>query len=173
MPIIELHADLFLEIMQDLEINTVARASNIKGGRGVDYKWYKEANYSYKLGKITDKAGNIIAHASRVVDFIETLNGYLTKLLEEDFLYGYSWENGGGYSIKIAQMTKKIGVDKNGAELKKTTYSLELEIVGVDKKIYLNKLDCKIITSKFQKAYSKCLPVGFDFEVRHIGEDYR
>jgi hypothetical protein len=78
---IKLHADIFLEIEKNIEVNRVAKPTSIKNGRGSDYEWVEEANYAYKVEKIIDKSGNIIAISPVIVDFIETVNGFVTKSL--------------------------------------------------------------------------------------------
>lgn len=166
---IALHQELILKIMTHTDKNEVARPQKILQGKSADYEWEYDYIYTYQLDKITDKEGHAVAYSPYIVDFIETINGFASKILEDEKIYGLNWNEGTeGYRARIVQETKKTGkLDLEGKEVKKTTFSLEIEVVGKGKKIYLSKLDCKIITSKFQKVYSKCLPCGFNIELKN------
>lgn len=144
---IELHSKLFLHITEERTEKLIARARSIKQGKP-EYNLEKELSIKNTLVGIYTNKG-IIVGSRYTVDLIELLNGYVSKILEQEHEYEYEMQSDNGFTIKISPATTK------------QSEALKLTILKTNEIIYLKKIDCKIIVSKFYRAYSKCVDIGF------------
>jgi len=94
--------------------------------------------------------GDLIANEDGLVDFIELLDSFLRILLIADREYRDIIREGGllgGYSAEIFFREERKG---------KVKY-LKITTLQSRKEVFLNTYDCKVIVSKFRKAYSNCI----------------
>lgn len=150
---IELSSKLYVELIEDWTKKQIARPTAIKSGRATDYKWEEEMSVKYSLRGIYTIDGHMVVHARYTVDLIELINGYVSKILEKDSEYPYVFRGGEfGFKVAIAPETKQ------------QSEALKLTILSTGEVIYLKKIDCKMIVSKFHRAYSKCVDLGFEID---------
>lgn len=146
---IELNHKLVLDIKEELTTKKIARPQTIQNGKSINYAWEEEYSVKYHLRGILTASGEKVVGKRYVVDFIEFLNGYVSKILEPDREYNYPIADY-GFIIQIASATAK------------QSEALKLTIIKTEEVIYLKKIDCKMIVSKFHRAYSKCVDLGFE-----------
>lgn len=125
---IQLHG--FIEIFLDIEI----LISKIK-------RTDREDEIKKFIGKKIRFKNDLIVYESDFMDFIELLDCFTKNLLETKTKYELSYKKGGGYTAIISSQNKK----------------LSLQTTTENEEVFLSKYDCKVITSNFNKIYSKCI----------------
>lgn len=151
---INLWSDIFIDINQHTEIKKRIEPVEIHQGssRAKIARIVEEEHHTYSINRIITHEDLLIVSGMHVHELIDLLNTYIAGQLEH-IIYSQYDEHGNGFTAKLAERS----IERENKPFKE--HSLNLNVS--DRSYFLKKYDCRIIVSKFNKIYSKCLPYGF------------
>jgi len=160
---IELHKKhgIYLILDEIEEEKEFIRPTNINSDKKPkDYKIIIETQIKYYIKEVQNSQGIVLVQKRNVIDFMEIINGYVSKILEEGKVYEFEAELGNTSTLQIKPKTN----------IQSEALKFELETFDID--YYFKKIDCKIIYSKFMRAYSKCADIGFEIPENEYYESF-
>ena len=134
---IKIHDDFFIDIGEHIEKRY--RTIKVDYGSGRELKEYKERKF-YPT-KIYTKSGNLVCYANEINEFLELLGAFISNQLNSQKLYGFSYEDSGGFYGKIVK--------------RENTICLAIK-VSEKENFILEKYDCRVIIANTKQILAKC-----------------
>lgn len=94
----------------------------------------------YCFDSIQTSSGKLVAYEDLIHEFIELLVSFVGTYLNTNEIYVFTGKNGSGFKAAITTQMKNIS----------------LNIIVEDERYFLDKYQCRVISSKLTKIYSKC-----------------
>ena len=133
---LKLHDNFFIELGKHTETKWKT-IQNDYGHRELEK--YEEKKF-YPIAIYT-KSGNLVCYASEINEFLELLGAFISNQLNPQKVYGFSYQNGGGFLGKVVKRKDNVCI-----------------AIKVDEKenFILEKYDCRVIMANAKQILSKC-----------------
>ncbi len=133
---LKLHDNFFIDIEKHIE----TRWRTIKNKYDQrELEEYEEKKF-YPIAIYT-KSGNLVCYTSEINEFLELLGAFISNQLNPQKVYGFSYQNGGGFLGKVVKRKDNVCI-----------------AIKVDEKenFILEKYDCRVIMANAKQILSKC-----------------
>lgn len=136
---IPLSNNFFAVIGKNYSLKNKTIPQTMKGDK-VIYSIAEEVHISYTFHSIETSAGVIVGYEYILHEFIELLHSFVGNQLTTNMIYTITDKQGIGFK----------------ASIKSENHSINLKIDVSNESYYLDKFQCRVISSKLSKIYSKC-----------------
>lgn len=136
---IPLNSDLYAVIEKTYSFRNRTVPQVVKENKVIN-KIEEYAIEKHYFNSIQTSSGKLLAHEDLIHEFIELLLSFVGAHLNSNETYVFTGKQGSGFKAAVTTKNKNVF----------------LNIMVADENYYFDKYQCRVISSKLSKIYSKC-----------------